>query len=102
LSLTHPFVYAHRGGAGLRPENTFAAFHHGLGLGADGLEVDVHLSRDGVVVVHHDPTLERTTNGRGRLRDHTADALARLDAGFHFRTADGTFRIAARGSAFRD
>ena len=49
-----PLVFAHRGGAALRPENTIAAFDHGLALGADGLELDVHLSRDGVVVVHHD------------------------------------------------
>ncbi|HEX2452323.1 MAG TPA: glycerophosphodiester phosphodiesterase [Vicinamibacterales bacterium] len=83
-----PLVYAHRGGAALRPENTIAAFDHGMSLGADGLEFDVHLSRDGVVVVHHDDTLERTTNGRGRLRDHTADELARLDAGYQFRSAD--------------
>ena len=58
-------VYAHRGGSLLRPENTIVAFDHGLSLGADGVEFDVHLSRDGVVVVHHDLTLERTTNGQG-------------------------------------
>ena len=62
-----PLVYAHRGGAALRPENTIASFDYGLSLGADGLEFDVRLSRDGVVVVHHDATLERTTNGRGSL-----------------------------------
>jgi glycerophosphoryl diester phosphodiesterase len=64
-----------------------------MSLGADGLELDVHLSRDGVVVVHHDPTLERTTNGRGPIAALTADELARLDAGYHF---DG-FRGAAGG-----
>ena len=77
-------MFAHRGGALLRPENTILAFDHGVSLGADGLELDVHLSRDGVVVVHHDATLERTTNGRGPVAGQTADALARLDAGFHF------------------
>lgn len=77
-------VYAHRGGAKLRPENTLLAFDHGLSLGADGLEFDVHLSRDGVVVVHHDATLERTTNGRGPVAALTADELSRLDAGYHF------------------
>src|SRR5215471_2015565 len=77
-------VYAHRGGSKLRPENTIMAFDHGLSLGADGLEFDVHLSRDGVVVVHHDATLDRTTNGRGPLAALTADELARLDAGYHF------------------
>ena len=79
-----PLVYAHRGGAALRPENTIVAFDHGLSFGADGLEFDVHLSRDGVVVVHHDDTLERTTGERGRIADRTADELARLDAGFTF------------------
>lgn len=77
-------VFAHRGGARLRPENTLLAFDHGMSLGADGLEFDVRLSRDGVVVVHHDATLERTTDGTGPVAAHTADELARLDAGFHF------------------
>lgn len=79
-----PLVYAHRGGAALRPENTVAAFDHGMACGADGIEFDVHLSRDGVVVVHHDDTLERTTNGRGPLAALTAAELAAVDAGCHF------------------
>lgn len=77
-------VFAHRGGARLRPENTLLAFDHGMSLGADGLEFDVRLSRDGVVVVHHDATLERTTDGAGPVAARTADELARLDAGFNF------------------
>lgn len=77
-------MYAHRGGSALRPENTIVAFDHGLSLGADGLEFDVHLSRDGVVVVHHDRTLERTTDGRGPVAALTAEELGRLDAGAHF------------------
>jgi glycerophosphoryl diester phosphodiesterase len=80
-------VYAHRGGAALRPENTLASFDNGLSLGADGLEFDVHLSRDGVVVVHHDATLERTTSGRGRVSALTADELAQLDAAYWFSPA---------------
>ena len=87
-SLGRAQVFAHRGGAALRPENTILAFDHGLSLGADGLEFDVHLSRDGVVVIHHDATLERTTNGRGPIAAHTADELARLDAGYNFVFAD--------------
>jgi len=79
-----PLVFAHRGGAALRPENTIVAFDHGLALGADGIELDVHLSRDGIVVVHHDPSLERTTDATGPIAARTADELARLDAGFHF------------------
>lgn len=81
-------VFAHRGGAGLAPENTIAAFDRGLALGADGLELDVHLSRDGVAVVHHDSVLDRTTNLRGPIAERTAAELARADAGWHFRRGD--------------
>lgn len=84
LSFGRPQVFAHRGGSALRPENTFTAFDHGLSLGADGLELDVHLSKDGIVVVHHDATLERTTNGRGPLAACTARELGTLDAAAHF------------------
>src|SRR5436189_3578673 len=83
-----PLVYAHRGGAALRPENTIASFDYGLSLGADGLEFDVRLSRDGVVVVHHDATLERTTNAAGPVSSRTADELARVDAAHWFTPAD--------------
>ena len=78
-------MFAHRGGRALAPENTLAAFDSGLALGADGIELDVHLSRDGVVVAHHDPTLERTTNLTGPIASRTADELARADAGYRFR-----------------
>ena len=81
---SRPLVFAHRGGSALRPENTTVAFDHGLALGADGLEFDVRLSRDGVVVVHHDARLDRTTNGQGPLAGLTADELSHLDAGCHF------------------
>jgi glycerophosphoryl diester phosphodiesterase len=86
---SRPRVYAHRGGAALRPENTIASFDHGLALGADGLELDVHLSRDGVVVVHHDDTLDRTTAGSGLVSALTASELAALDAGYWFRPIAG-------------
>ena len=82
-------MYAQRGGAALRPENTIVAFDHGLSLGADGLELDVHLSRDGIVVVHHDATLDRTTGARGLVAERTADELARVDAGYWFTPARG-------------
>jgi glycerophosphoryl diester phosphodiesterase len=89
-------VYAHRGGAALRPENTIVSFDHGLSLGADGLELDVHLSRDGVVVVHHDATLERTTGARGPIAQRTAEELAGIDAGYRFQ-ADGTYPFRGQG-----
>lgn len=85
-----PLIYAHRGGAALRPENTIAAFDHGLACGAEGLEFDVHLSRDGIVVIHHDDTLDRTTNGRGPVAALTASELAALDAGYRFEDDDDT------------
>jgi glycerophosphoryl diester phosphodiesterase len=75
---SRPLVFAHRGGSALAPENTMAAFANGLALGADGVELDVHLSGDGVVVVIHDPTVDRTTSSRGGVAALTAGELARL------------------------
>ena len=75
-----PLIFAHRGGAGLAPENTLPAFDRGLAFGADGLELDVHLSRDGVPVVHHDGLLDRTTDASGPIRDRTAAELAGVNA----------------------
>src|SRR6476659_3415866 len=75
FAASRPLVFAHRGGAALAPENTMRAFDNGVALGADGLELDVHLSRDGVVVVHHDRVLDRTTALRGPVADRRADEL---------------------------
>ena len=69
-------VAAHRGGAALWPENSLRAFRGALGLGVDALEFDLHLTADGEVIVLHDPTLERTTTGRGAVRDLPRAALA--------------------------
>jgi len=79
FAASRPLVFAHRGGSALAPENTIDAFDNGLALGADGLELDVHLSRDGVVVVHHDRTLDRTTRLRGPVAGRAAREL--VDAG---------------------
>jgi glycerophosphoryl diester phosphodiesterase len=79
-----PLVFAHRGGAALRPENTRVAFDHGLAIGADGLELDVHLARDGELVVIHDATLDRTTDARGPVARFTSNELERVDAGHWF------------------
>jgi len=83
------FCIAHRGGTGLRPENTLAAFRHGISIGADGVELDVHLTSDGVVVVHHDATLNPATTREGGefiterkpIGNLTYSALAPLDVG---------------------
>ena len=77
FSSSRPLVFAHRGGAALAPENTLAAFDNGLALGADGIELDVHLSRDGTVMVHHDRTLDRTTSLCGPIEARDAAELVR-------------------------
>lgn len=76
-----PFIVGHRGAMGHAPENTLASFSRALEMGVDAIELDVHLSQDGEVVVIHDEQLERTTNGRGLVRDHTLVSLKSLDAG---------------------
>jgi glycerophosphoryl diester phosphodiesterase len=73
-----PLFAAHRGGAALWPENSLLAFRNALALGADFLELDVHLSRDGEVMVIHDATLDRTTDGSGPVRERTAAELRAL------------------------
>jgi glycerophosphoryl diester phosphodiesterase len=97
LNSSRPQVFAHRGGCALGPENTIAAFDLGLAAGADGLELDVHLSSDGVVVVCHDDTLDRTTDGTGRLALRSAAELSRLDAGCRFVDAHGASPFRAQG-----
>jgi glycerophosphoryl diester phosphodiesterase len=79
-----PLIFAHRGGARLAPENTMPAIDNGMTLGADGLEIDVQLSADGIPVVIHDQTLDRTTDRAGPVASLSAAELARVDAGFHF------------------
>jgi glycerophosphoryl diester phosphodiesterase len=73
-----PLFAAHRGGAALWPENSLLAFGNALALGVDYLELDVHLSRDGEVMVIHDATLERTTTGSGTVRERAAAELGAL------------------------
>jgi len=90
-------VFAHRGGSALAPENTLAAFETGLRAGADGLELDVHLSADGVPVVVHDATLERTTNATGPVAGRTAAELAHVDAGWHFAGARHDYPFRGQG-----
>lgn len=74
-------LIAHRGGPRYAPENTLLAFSNAIAVGADMLECDVHLTRDGEVVVIHDETLERTTNGTGWVMDLTLAELRSLEAG---------------------
>jgi len=80
-------LQAHRGAAGLAPENTLAAFRMAIELGADAAELDLQVTKDGVVVVIHDDTVERTTDGRGPIGDLTLADIKRLDAGAKFGAA---------------
>ncbi|MPW26630.1 glycerophosphodiester phosphodiesterase [Alkalibaculum sp. M08DMB] len=77
-------IYAHRGASGYSPENTISSFHKGIELGANGIELDVHLSKDGEIIVCHDGKVNRTTNGRGYIRELNLKQLKKLDAGSWF------------------
>jgi len=79
-----PLNVAHRGASALAPENTMAAFEKAIELGADALELDLHMTRDGELVVIHDDTLDRTTDGHGPVHDKTLREIKRLDAGRWF------------------
>jgi glycerophosphoryl diester phosphodiesterase len=93
----HP-VIAHRGTSATAPENTLAAFELAERQGADAFELDVRLSADGAAVVMHDPTLERTTDGKGLVRALSLVDLRALDAGATFTTDGGaTFPFRAQG-----
>ncbi len=93
----HPFfaasddvlVIAHQGGEGLRPSNTLAAFANAVDLGVDVLETDVHATADGELVLMHDDTVDRTTNGSGSLRQMTLAQVRALDAGYYWTEDDG-------------
>lgn len=91
-----PLVIAHRGGAGLWPENTLFALQEAAKLGVDLSEIDVHMSRDGVLVAIHDECVDRTTNARGFVQDMTLAELKSLDAGYQW-TNDGGRTFPFRG-----
>ena len=70
-------VQAHRGASGYAPENTLASFQMAVDMKADGIECDIHLSKDGVFVVCHDETIDRTSDGTGRIADMTYEEIAK-------------------------
>ncbi len=103
----HPFfgddevlLIAHRGGAGLWPENTIYAFEHAVELGVDVLEMDVQSTKDGELVVLHDETVDRTTNGTGRVQELTLAEIQDLDAGYTW-TPDNGESYPFRGQGLR-
>lgn len=84
-----PLVIAHQGGEHERPSNTMASFTHAAALGVDVLEMDIHSSADGVLVTIHDDTVDRTTNGSGKVNALTLTELKALDAGWYWTADDG-------------
>lgn len=91
-------VMAHRGGGGLAPENTMPAFRQAVEMGVDVLELDVRATADGVLVVMHDATVERITDGHGPVHRHTLSQLRQLDAGYHWTSDRGrTYPFRGRG-----
>jgi len=95
--MSRPTTFAHRGGAALWPENTLLAFQQAIATGIDFLETDVHLTRDGELVLCHDPTVDRTTDGHGAIAELTLADLRRLDAGWRFTRDGSTFPFRGRG-----
>lgn len=94
-----PLVFAHQGGEGIRPSNTLLAFDHAVQLGADVLDADMHITKDGVLVLMHDETVDRTTDGAGAIRNMTFAEIEKLDAGYRFTTDDGkTFPYRGQGA----
>jgi glycerophosphoryl diester phosphodiesterase len=98
LAHDEPLFFAHRGGSKLAPENTMPAFEQGVAFGADALELDIQTTREGKIVVIHDATLDRTTNGTGPVAGRTLEEVRGLDAGYRFTPDDGkSFPFRGRG-----
>ncbi|MFS0863410.1 glycerophosphodiester phosphodiesterase [Fredinandcohnia sp. 179-A 10B2 NHS] len=82
-------IFGHRGSAGTHPENTMISFKEAARVGADGIELDVQMTKDGVLVVIHDETVNRTTNGKGWVKDFLFKDLKKLDASHKFKEKVG-------------
>ncbi|MDR7077072.1 glycerophosphoryl diester phosphodiesterase [Neobacillus niacini] len=92
-----PLVIAHQGGELLAPSNTMTAFENAAKLGVDVLETDIHITKDGHLVAIHDPTVDRTTNGKGAVADLTLAEIQELDAGYHFKDLEGKYSYRGKG-----
>jgi len=82
-SKKNPYILGHRGASGYAPENTLEAFKMALDMGADGIELDVQITKDGQLVVIHDEQIDRTSNGKGLVRDYTLDELRKFNFNNH-------------------
>ena len=78
------WIVGHRGVRAILPENTLISFQKAIDLGLNGIETDIHMTTDGQLVLHHDDTLERTTNGSGKIESYSYEDLRKLDAGIKF------------------
>ncbi len=92
-----PLVIAHQGGDGVRPSNTLASFEYAASLGVDVLEMDIHSTADNVLVVMHDATVDRTTDGTGAIHQMTLAQLKQLDAGYDWPYEGETFPFRGQG-----
>ncbi|MFY0517006.1 glycerophosphodiester phosphodiesterase [Lysinibacillus sp. UGB7] len=95
LQYDRPIIIAHRGGAHLAPEHTVLAFEKSAQLGVDGFEIDIRLTKDEEIIVFHDATVERTTDGYGLVADMTLAEINALNHGYHFEDLQG-------GNPYRD
>ncbi|HZO74628.1 MAG TPA: glycerophosphodiester phosphodiesterase [Ktedonobacteraceae bacterium] len=96
--LKKPYIFAHQGGELLAPTNTMAAFAMADSIGgSDFLDIDVHMTRDGHLVGIHDATVDRTTNGSGRVDSYTLAELQQLDAGYRFQDLQGEYSYRGKG-----
>lgn len=91
LNFNRPIVLAHRGGSHIAPEHTIVAFEKAFELGVDGFEVDIRLTKDEEIIVFHDDTVDRTTDGFGFVKDYTLVELKKLNAGYHFVDSEGHY-----------
>ncbi|MGG3562304.1 glycerophosphodiester phosphodiesterase [Neobacillus rhizosphaerae] len=94
---SRPLVIAHQGGELLAPSNTMAAFTNAANMGVDVIETDLHITKDGYLVAIHDPTVDRTTDGHGKVADMTLEEIQKLDAGYQFKDLKGNYNYRGKG-----
>lgn len=97
LDYDQPIVLAHRGGCGIAPENSIAAFNKSAELGVQGFEIDIRLTKDEEILVFHDEYVDRTTDGAGRIAEMSLEEIRGFDLGYHFIGSDGSHSYRGKG-----